>query len=390
MSPMITQSPMPEVARSGEAFASAFRAWCADHDTDLAPYRTAVSGSLADGFAHERGLRHLLWQHGWTRWGWPIECGGLGGSALLRAILHDELAAAGYIVPESFGLMEIVTPTLLRFAPELARRDMPAMLRGDELWCQGFSEPDAGSDLASLRTRAIDTGDQFVVSGQKTWTSRAHIARRCLVLARTGEVDSRHRGITALWIDLESPGVTVTPLATADGRDAFCEVFFDDVRVPRSSLIGEVGGGWAVAMYLLQFERGNYAWQRQAGLTAKLQSLVTKMAAAPDADARLIGEAYLDVFALRSTSIVTLNELTAGRNPGPAISVDKLLLSTAERAVLDTARQVLWPSLELDDSEISAVWRQEWWFSRATSILGGSAEVQHDILAERVLGLPKG
>jgi hypothetical protein len=234
-----------------------------------------------------------------------------------------------------------------------------------------------------------------VLNGQKIWTSRAHVARRCLVLARSGSAESRHRGLSMLWVDLESPGVTVKPLACADGRNAVSEVFFDDVVVPATELVGELDGGWAVALYLLQFERGNYAWQRQAWLGKRLQEAIANVepGAGDGGDAEtagLVGDAYLDLFALRATSSATLPRLAAGESPGPAISVDKILLSTAEKSVLETARRLLWPAFETGGDDASAVWRREWWFSRVTSILGGAVEVQRDIVAGRILGLPRG
>ncbi len=340
-------------------------------------------------FAHEQILRQLLWDSGWTRWGWPETCGGLGGHPILRGVVLDELAAAGYTLPETFGLAEIVGPTLARFAPGL-HGEVAKMLRGDELWCQGFSEPEAGSDLASLRTRARPQAGGWVLNGQKVWTSRAHIAQRCLVLARTGTAESRHRGLSMFLVDLATPGISVRPIGCVDGRNHLSEVFFTDVLAPAGSLVGEIDGGWQVAMYLLQFERGNFAWQRQAWLTSRLTEALAEATEGGEHCAHGVGEAYLDLLALRSTSYQTLCRLAEGQSLGPVISIDKVLLSTAEKSVLDAARALVWPSVEIGDGPSASVWRQEWWFSRVTSILGGSVEVQRDIIANRVLALPRG
>ncbi len=387
---MVSTQPvsLPPVDGSVAEFATAFREWLADNAAVLEPHRHPLPGTMAEVFAHEQRLRRLLWDAGWTRSGWPPECGGLGGDPLLRGVVLEELAAAGYSIPESCGLAEIIGPTILHFAP--ARHgELAAMLRGDELWCQGFSEPEAGSDLASLRTRATRDGDRWILNGQKIWTSRGHIARRILLLARTGTPESRHRGLSMFLVDLQTPGITVRPIPCADGREALSEVFFSDAAIPADALVGEVDGGWAVAMYLLQFERGNFAWQRQAWLRSRLVAALNEPDADADAAAEAVGEAYLNLLALRATSLDTLRRLVAGEQLGPAISVVKVLLSTTDKAVLDAARALMWPRLEIGDEPGTGVWRQEWWFSRMASVLGGTVEVQRDIIANRVLALPK-
>jgi alkylation response protein AidB-like acyl-CoA dehydrogenase len=189
-----------------------------------------------------------------------------------------------------------------------------------------------------------------------------------------------------LWIDLASPGVTVRPITAETGRNEFAELFFDDVLVPRDHLVGDLNGGWAVAMYLLQFERGMYAWQRQSWMHASLEQAMAD-ASRLDGTESLIGGAYLALLALRLKCRDTVLRLAREENPGPGISVDKLLLSGAEQTILDTARTLLWPRLELDDGAAAQVWRSEWLFARAASIYGGAAEVQRDIVAERLVGL---
>jgi len=193
------------------------------------------------------------------------------------------------------------------------------------------------------------------------------------------------------WIDLDSPGVTIRPTRCESGRDEVAELFFDDVPVPGDRLVGAVGGGWAAVMYLMQFERGAYAWKRQAELHSQLQELIAEAPAAALAQhTDVIGDAYLALFALRSQAVATLVTLTSGTDLGPEISVDKLLLSSAEQTTTDAARTVLWPAVELDDSPVAARWRRRWSFARITTIYGGAAEVQRDIVSERLLGLPRG
>ena len=380
-----------DLGTSVEGTRVAFRAWLTELAAELEPFRHEHPGDFQDNFMQFQPLQRLLFDEGWTRLGWPESCGGLGGSALQRATVLEELAAGGYAVPEGLGSVEIISPMLLRFAPHLAGVHIRDALRGDEVWCQGFSEPDAGSDLGSLRTRAMGDGDNFRLTGQKMWSSYGSIASRSCVLARTGAPDSGYRGLTMFWIDLDGPGITIRPTRCESGRDEVAEVFFDDVLVPADRLIGPVGGGWAAVMYLMQFERGAYAWKRQAELHSALQELIDD--ADPDAvhaHSDDIANAYLAVFALRSQAISTLATLTAGTDLGPEISVDKLLLSAAEQTVTDAARAVLWPALELDDSAVAHRWQRRWSFSRITTIYGGAAEVQRDIISERLLGLARG
>jgi alkylation response protein AidB-like acyl-CoA dehydrogenase len=380
--------PDPNAGIAGTA--AAFRDWLRANAAALEPFRHHPVGDLDDAIQAFKPLQRLLFDAGWTRLGWPETVGGLGGSPLLRAAMLEELAAAGYVIPEFHGTVEIVAPMLMRYSPHLAVEFLPAALRGDELWCQGFSEPDAGSDLGSLRTRAVADGDGFRVTGPKMWSSFGHVAQRCCLLARTGEPDSGYRGLTMFWIDMDTPGLTVQPTMCASGRAETAELFLDDVHVPASRLIGGVGDGWRAVMYLMQFERGAYAWQRQADLHTELERLVQDRDGLPDDADRVVGDAYLSLFALRSQCAPTLAELSGGHDLGPEISVDKLLLGMTEQTVADAARHLLWPALELDDGETAESWRRRWSFSRITTIYGGVAEVQRDLVAERLLGLPRG
>jgi alkylation response protein AidB-like acyl-CoA dehydrogenase len=376
---------------------SGFRAeladWIAAHATDLERFRR-LPNDLDGQFTVLRDLQRLLYDAGWLRFGWPEGMGGLGGSSVLRGVLSEELAAAGYPPPFSFGMMEVLAPAVARFAPEISAWALPALLRGDEAWCQGFSEPEAGSDLASLRLRAVDEGEHWRVNGQKVWTSWAQYADRCILLARTGTPEDGHRGITALFVDMDTPGVTVHPLRAMSGDEEFAEMFFDDVVVPKSRTIGAVGGGWAVTMYVLSCERGAVAWQRQAWMHRRLGDLLVAAGAGDDGrcDGRAAswaGETFALLYALRLASRTTLRRLDEGQIPGPDASIDKILMATAEQAVFDGAVEIVPEALLAGDGAEARTWRTDYFYSRAASIYGGTSEIQRNIVAERLLGLPR-
>jgi len=363
-----------------------FTRWLAEHAGELAPF-TKLPTDVDGVFAALSRLQRLLYDAGWIRLGWPEELGGLGGSVALRGVVSEELAAAGYPPPFSFGTQEVLGPAVARFAsPELARTVLPRLLRGDETWCQGFSEPGAGSDLGSLRMRAVDKGDHFRVTGEKIWTSWAQYADRCLLLVRTGTQEAAHRGITALFVDMDTPGITVSPLVAMTGEAEFCSMFFDDVPVPKERVLGAVNGGWAVAMFILGCERGVAAWQRQAWMRWRLEGLLAEAPELPDARA---GEAFELVHALRLLSRRTLRSLAAGESLGVRPSFDKLLMSTAEKYLFDAALEAMPGTLLFGGDDAARDWRNDYLYSRAASIYGGAAEIQRNIIAEHILGLPK-
>jgi hypothetical protein len=309
-------------------------------------------------------------------------------------VLFDELARSGITPTGQHSLLVTLAYPLAKFAPRLAAAYLPEFLSGDGWWGQGFSESEAGSDLAALRCRARREGGDYVISGHKIWTSHAETANRIFLLARTGTPESRHRGLSMILVDVDAPGVTVRPIRLASGRAELAECFFDDVRVPAARLIGADGEGWAVAMYLLQYERAAWAWLRAAVLLQRLRSLVGLLsdgaAPAPAAGAavsEVLGTVYLDLLSLRARSVDTVRRLAAGQTVGPDASADKLLLGACEQGVYDAARSLLGPGFLF--GQASRQWREEWWYSRTTTVYGGSAEVQRGIIADRVLKLPK-
>jgi alkylation response protein AidB-like acyl-CoA dehydrogenase len=382
-----------EIQDFGTATTAVFRealvAWINTRRSDLQPPYDD-HGTTEELLSHQRRVQAMLFDHGFMRWGWPTEVGGLGGSPLFRAVLGEELTSRGLVHSAAYSMTEVLGPAVIQFAdPSLAAQVVPPMLRGDEAWCQGFSEPEAGSDLGSLRTTAVRAGDVWVLQGQKLWTSWAHHATRCIVLARTEGPDTGSRGISAFFVDMHSPGIDVHPLQTMAGVDEFCETFFDGVRVPADRLLGAQGQGWRVAQHILACERGPIFWQRAGWLLHHLAEIAGMADASDGVAQRLIGEAFADVAALRARSRSTQRQVAAGELRAAESSVDKILIAAADQAVFDAARYVLPGVVELDDSPLADRYRKEWAYSRAATIYGGTSEIQRDIVASRVLNLPK-
>lgn len=371
-----------------DTFRAGVDRWLDENTDALAPERGGHP-SLDDDMAQLSKVKRLAFDAGWMRWGWTERVGGLGGSTLLRGYLAEAVTARDLVDPGLYSMTEVLAPTMIDYArPELAAEMVPLLLRGDETWCQGFSEPGTGSNLASLSCRATrtDAGDGWVVNGQKVWTSLAQYSQRCVLLTRTGTVESVHKGITALFVDMDTPGITVRPIETMHGRQEFCEVFYDDVFVPVDRTLGDEGQGWSVAMDLLPFERSTALWQRGAFLHRRLGEL---LAAAPDGalSSAEVGEVFQQVYAFRARSLTTQHRLAAGERLGAETSVDKILLATAEQAVFDLAAAGLADDVLLGDDPAGERWRSEVLYSRAASIYGGSAEIQRNIVARRLLDL---
>ncbi|MFE4503686.1 acyl-CoA dehydrogenase family protein [Rhodococcus sp. NPDC056743] len=358
-------------------FRSAVATWLAEND--LSP---GTDHSLDGQVEQLARVRASLFDAGWMRYGWPEEVGGLGGPAVLRAVLGEEVATRGLAEPGIYSMIEVLAPTMISYArPELAAEMVPHLLSGREQWCQGFSEPGSGSDLASLSTRAVQDGDNWVVNGQKVWTSLAQYSARCVLLTRTGP---GHDGITAFFVDMDTPGITVRPLRTMHGVDEFAEVYFDDVVVPADRMLGKPGDGWRVAMDLLPHERSTCFWHRIAYLFSRLDQLIAESDTDATDDAEL-GAAYLALHTVRARSLATQTRLAEGAKIGPETSIDKVLLATSEQQLFDTVRDLLPGTIELDETP----WRSEFLYSRAATIYGGTAEIQRNIIARRLLDLGK-
>jgi alkylation response protein AidB-like acyl-CoA dehydrogenase len=343
------------------------------------------------------------YEHGYVGRAWPERFGGGGRPPVEQIIVDQELAAAG--APEFVNVvgLDVLGPSLLRFGnDEQRRRYIPSILSAEEIWCQGFSEPEAGSDLAALRTRAVERKDAFVVSGQKTWVSWGQFARWCGVLARTDESpDSpRHKGISMLILDMQSPGVEVRPMTQITGHAEFCELFLDEVVVPKENLLSRRGDGWKIAMYTLGHERGTAALPRQVKLRTWLDRLVRTAAdrrldSAPvldDPHARIaLARTLIGIEVLRHHAYRTVGEFLSGGAVGPDSSSVKLLMAEAEQRLGETAIELLGPTLhEADPAQVtdSRFWEETYLYSRAASVYGGTRQIQRNIIADRVLALP--
>ncbi|WP_138843017.1 acyl-CoA dehydrogenase family protein [Rhodococcus pyridinivorans] len=352
---------------------------------------------------YDLAWQHAQWEGGWAGIAWPTEYGGRGLTLLQQLIWYEEYAAQGLPgIDANFVGLNHAGPTLVTRASEEQKSfHLPRILRGESIWCQGFSEPNAGSDLASLKTRAVVDGDHLVVSGQKIWTSYADIGDYQELLVRTENGDSKHKGITWAICDMKSPGITVRPIKTMEGGAEFCEVFYDDVRVPLSNVVGELGNGWSVAMSTLSFERGTAFTANQVRLARIVEKLIDyardhvgpdrrRPAIADDELARRLARVRASVASLRAMTYVGICENMKSDTPGPKGSMLKLLYSDVTKEVSALAMDILGPEALRGNSR----WDENGWVgtylhSFSQSIGGGTSEIQRNIIGERVLGLPR-
>jgi alkylation response protein AidB-like acyl-CoA dehydrogenase len=351
--------------------------------------------------------RALQWHRkmnaaGWVGVSWPKAYGGRGATLEQMVVYNEEMvrARAPGIV-NGLAIM-LVGPTLIHWGTEEQKqRFVPKILSAEEIWCQGYSEPGAGSDVASLNTRAVEDGDYFIVNGQKVWTSGADRADWCILLVRTDPDAPKHKGISYLLVDMHSPGVTVRPLVQMTGEKGFNEVFFEDVRVPRKNLVGEKNQGWQVAVTTLMFERSSIAAMRDMmNLVKNLAVLARKIArnggsAWDDTGVRQkIAGFACDAAALRYSNLRQLTRRLKGLPPGPEGSVGKLSASDLNLKMAKFALELLGPYSQFEHGAPQALdgghWNYRMMASRAFTIAGGTSEIQHNIIGERVLGLPKG
>ena len=375
-----------------EEFRAEVRQWLADN---LVGEFASLRGRGGPGREHEAFEERRAWNKhlaaaGLTCLGWPVEHGGRGLSTAHRVAFYEEYARAD--APDKvnhFG-EELLGPTLIAFGtPEQQQRFLPRILDVTELWCQGYSEPGAGSDLANVSTTAELDGDQWVINGQKVWTSLAHLSQWCFVIARTERGSKRHAGLSYLLVPLDQPGVQVRPIVQITGTAEFNEVFFDDARTDASMVVGQPGDGWRVAMGTLTFERGVSTLGQQivyARELSNLAALAQRNGAADDPSIReRLTRAWTGLRAMRSYALATLG----GRAVDGQDNVSKLLWANWHRALGELAMDVIGkPGLALTDGELDE-WQRLFLFTRADTIYGGSNEIQRNIIAERVLGLPR-
>jgi alkylation response protein AidB-like acyl-CoA dehydrogenase len=341
---------------------------------------------------------------GWAGVSWPKEYGGRGASLVERMIFDQEMAA--HQAPGLLNVLglEIVGPTLIVHGTEEQKKaHLPKILSGEEIWCQGFSEPNSGSDLGSLRTRAVEQGDYFVVTGQKVWTSLARYGDWCQLLVRTNPDAPKHKGISCLLVDLKSPGISVRPLRTLTGDSEFNEVFFEDVKVPKVNLLGEKDQGWRIIITSLMFERQGLGFyftfaQKRYYDDLREQARQSNRYGSPvvaDPQVRQkMAQAYIDCELLKLNNYRALTRLLRGNPPGPEGSIPKLQWAEMNQRLQELAVEIQGPYGQLYQDEEKAqnggYWQYGFLRSRANSIEGGTSEIQRNILAERVLGLPKG
>ena len=325
---------------------------------------------------------------GYVGLSWPEHYGGRGLGLAAEAVFAEELARTE--MPELINRIGVymIGPTLFVFGSDAQQaRFLPGMLDATELWCQGFSEPDAGSDLAAVRATALRDGDELVINGQKIWTSRAGIARWCAALVRTSPEERRHHGLSMVIVDMHAPGVTVRPLPQLLGEPHFSEVFFDDARVSCDNVIGEPGDGWRVAMKMLSYERGLFVLERQIRLRRRLDELANLIISGDRASdvsiQERVGRVHIALQLLEAQVYRTLAAQLSGSLRNGATSVDKLLLSSAYQELFALAVDVI------GSPEAAAMngWTHDLLESRGVSIYGGTTEIQHGIVARQLLGL---
>ncbi len=395
-----------------DSFRKETRAWLEAHAPASLKGRSAsalegVWGGRKAQWADRDARRWLdvMAERGWTAPTWPREYGGGGLSPEEAKVLRQEMTALGLPPPLiGFGLT-MIGPTLLRYGSEEQKREhLPRITRGEIRWCQGYSEPDAGSDLASLKTRAVRDGDDFVVTGQKVWTSYADLSDWMFLLVRTNPEARKQAGITFILMDMESPGVEVKPILLISGASPFCETFLHDVRIPVRNVVGEIDGGWTIAKALLTYERSMIAEAFGSGVMSSGQSRRTladwarryldgRGGPLQDELARhRIAQLEMDTRALMLTIQRARDAAKAGQAPGPESSIFKIYGTELNQRRYELLVSLAGPQAlgwegEGFDAEELAVTR-EWLRSRGNSIEGGTSEIQLNIIAKRVLGLP--
>ncbi|MCX4242597.1 acyl-CoA dehydrogenase family protein [Paraliomyxa miuraensis] len=384
-----------------QAFAQEVRAFLAE----ALPSDIRAKAEIDAPFDPEETMRwhRILFDKGWVAPGWPERFGGPGLSATQRFILTEELELAGTPPLSPFGL-KMVGPAIMQFGtPEQQQRFLPKILSGEEVWCQGYSEPEAGSDLASLRCRADDDGDHLVINGQKTWTTYAQYADWIFCLVRTNANVKQQAGITFLLIDMKSPGVEARPMLTIGEQPAFCDTFFEDVRVPKANVVGPIDGGWTVAKALLGHERTLLA---MVGSSQRLLRRVKRIAAETFESGRSllehpgwrteIARMEIELEALQMANYRALAGAQLGKAPGAESSILKLRGTEINQQLYELAMKVMGLDALSWYNEAGVVPDMEqgvapqFCYARATSIFGGSNEIQRNIIAKWILGLPSG
>jgi alkylation response protein AidB-like acyl-CoA dehydrogenase len=386
---------------SNESFRTALRAWLAANITD--EFREKRQMTFQEKVVVRRAWQKRLFEAGWIGIGWPQEYGGRGAELMQEAIYNEELARARAPATANVIGLNMVGPTILAVGtPQQKARYLSRILSGDDIWCQGFSEPNAGSDVASLQTRAVREGDHFVVNGQKVWTSYGYVADLCILLVRTDIAAPRHKGLSYLIVDMTSPGVSTRPLVQMTGEAEFAELFFEDVNVPVENLVGELNKGWMVAITTLMHERGSLSLSIIVVLEQRLQALfelsrssvLNGTAVLKDSQVRQrLARLYTDVKTFKLNTMRQMSSMSQGHLPGPEGSLLKLQWSELNQRLAELAFELEGPFSGLapdsPDAPFGGRWQYEYLRARGNTIEAGTSEVQRNIVAERVLGLPR-
>lgn len=381
-----------------EAFRQEVRAWL---EPNLKAHRETWGRDEDEFTQHPCSPASLAWhkrlhEGGWVGLHWPVAYGGRGASKMEQIIFTEEGMRLG-VPPEVNGMgINMVGPMLTHYGTEEQKaRYLSKILSAEHIWCQGFSEPGSGSDLASLSTRAEEDGDDFVVNGSKIWTSNAHNAFACLLLVRTDPEAPKHKGISCLLVEMKTPGITIRPLVQMTGDAEFNQVFFDNVRIPKTQLLGALHEGWRVAVSTLSHERGGMRqFMRLHRTVSMVEDLARERGQSHDPVLRQkLAQLRIETEVLRLTTLRALTKQLRGEPPGPEGSVQKLSFTRAYMRAAELADHMLGPSHQLWKGSPHAVedghWSFQSLFSRRYGIAGGTDEVQRNIIAERQLGLPK-
>jgi alkylation response protein AidB-like acyl-CoA dehydrogenase len=373
-----------------EAFRDELREWLTAHH----PGREPAGDEAA--FEFRRNWQRQLHDAGWAGVSWPREYGGRGATPIEQAIFNEETARAQ--TPQVANVLGLAMggPTVIAHgSEEQRRRYLPPILSADEIWCQGFSEPESGSDLASLKTRAVRNGGEWVVTGQKAWTTFAHHAKWCMLVARTAPNAPKHKGLTYFLMDMEQEAVQVRPLRQITGAAEFNELFIEEARIPNQNVVGGEGNGWAVAITTLMHERATLAFSLQVGVQIALRELMEKARAAPGRDGacatedpvirQRLAQLLIEAEVLRLNAYRGLSATTRTGVPGPEGSLGKWHWSEINQSLTELAMDIQGPRAMLADD----TWTYRFLRARANSIEGGTTEILKNIVAERVLGLPR-
>ncbi len=377
------------LSQEEEGFRDELRSWLQDNHPGKEP-----EGDEA-GFQFRRDWQKTLYDAGWAGISWPKEYGGRGATLVEQALFNEEIVRAK--APQMANVLALAMggPTVIAHGTdEQKERYLQPILSAEEIWCQGFSEPDSGSDLASVKTKAVRDGDEWVVTGQKVWTTLAHHSKWCMLVARTDPDAAKHKGLTYFLMDMEQDAVQVRPLRQITGESEFNELFIEEARIPNENIVGGEGNGWMVAITTLMHERATLAFGLQVAVQIALRELMEKAkespynggpAAADPVVRQRLAQLYIEANVLRLNAYRGLTAQMKYGVPGPEGSLGKWHWSEVNQALTELAMDIAGPRAQLDDGE----WTYRFLRARANSIEGGTTEILKNIVAERVLGLPR-